>query len=312
MTTVLDAPPAAETPPKTQRRRRRHHTAPPLFWLVPGLLLLLAARYLPTILGINYAFTDWNGLSSVYNIVGLDNFSNIVSNADSRQALVNTLVLAVVVVVASNAVGLTLAVGLDSAVRTRNILRAVFFAPAVLSPLATSFIWRYVYQVDGPFNRLLGAVGLGSWQRSWLADPTWAMWAVALVVVWQYSGLTMIIYLTGLRSVPGELAEAAAVDGAGPWLRFRRITLPLLAPATTVAVTLTTIMALGIFDQVVALTNGGPVGKTETLSTLMYEQTFSLGRFGYGTALAVLLTMVITLASVTQLLVLRAQERRMR
>ncbi|MPY55633.1 carbohydrate ABC transporter permease [Streptomyces spongiae] len=311
MTTTLEAPPAAKTERPPQGRPRRRATAP-LIWLVPGLLLLVTARYVPTILGANYAFTDWNGLSSVYNIVGLDNFVAIINGQDSRQALVNTLVLAVTVVIAANVLGLSLALALDSAIKTRNLVRAVFFAPAVLSPLATAYIWRYIFQVDGPLNHLLGAVGLDSWGRSWLADPTWAQWAVAVVVVWQFTGLSMIIYLTGLQSIPAELAEAAAVDGAGPWRRFRRITLPLLAPATTIALTLTTIMALGIFDQVVALTGGGPVGKTATLSTVMYEQTFSLGRFGYGTALALILTLVITLASVTQLLVLRSRERQIR
>ncbi|MEV7976742.1 sugar ABC transporter permease [Streptomyces sp. NPDC086519] len=311
MTTTLEAPPAAKTEHRPGRRPRRRATAP-LIWLAPGLLLLLAVRYVPTVLGANYAFTDWNGLSSVYNIVGLDNFRTIVEDPDSRQALVNTLVLALTVVAASNVLGMSLALALDSAIKTRNIVRAVFFAPAVLSPLATAYIWRYIFQIDGPLNHLFGAVGLGSWERSWLADPTWAQWAVAAVTVWQFTGLAMIIYLTGLQSIPAELTEAASVDGAGPWRRFRAITLPLLAPATTIALTLTTIMALGIFDQVVALTGGGPAGKTDTLSTVIYEQTFSLGRFGYGTALAVILTVVITLASVTQLLVLRSRERRMR
>ncbi|MFF4806383.1 carbohydrate ABC transporter permease [Streptomyces sp. NPDC002144] len=311
MTTTLEAPPAAETGQRPVRRPRRRPRAP-LIWLAPGLLLLLAARYLPTVLGANYAFTDWNGLSSVYNIVGLDNFQTIFNDPDSRQALVNTLVLAVTVVIASNVLGMALALALDSAIKTRNIVRAVFFAPAILSPLATAYIWRYIFQIDGPLNHLFGAVGLDAWERSWLADPTWAQWAVAVVTVWQFTGLAMVVYLTGLQSIPAELTEAASVDGAGPWRRFRTITLPLLAPATTIALTLTTIMALGIFDQVVALTGGGPAGKTDTLSTVIYEQTFSLGRFGYGTALAVILTVVITLASVTQLLVLRSRERRMR
>jgi raffinose/stachyose/melibiose transport system permease protein len=311
VTTTLEAPPAAKTGQRPARRPRRRPTAP-LIWLAPGLLLLLAARYIPTVLGANYAFTDWNGLSSVYNIVGLDNFQTIFNDPDSRQALVNTLVLAVTVVIASNVLGMSLALALDSAIKTRNIVRAVFFAPAVLSPLATAYIWRYIFQIDGPLNRLFGAVGLGAWERGWLADPTWAQWAVAVVTVWQFTGLAMVVYLTGLQSIPAELTEAASVDGAGPWRRFRAITLPLLAPATTIALTLTTIMALGIFDQVVALTGGGPAGKTATLSTVIYEQTFSLGRFGYGTALAVILTVVITLASVTQLLVLRSRERRMR
>jgi raffinose/stachyose/melibiose transport system permease protein len=155
---------------------------------------------------------------------------------------------------------------------------------------------------------LLGEVGLESWQRAWLGDPGWALIAVLLVLVWQQSGLTMVIYLAGLQSIPDDLVEASVVDGASSWLRFRRITLPLLRPAFIIASTLTLIFGLRVFDQILGLTGGGPVGATETLATQVWKQSFADGRFGYGAALSIVLTLVIGTLALLQLVVLRKQE----
>jgi len=133
---------------------------------------------------------------------------------------------------------------------------------------------------------------------------------VLVVLVWQFSGLTMVIYLAGLQGISDELIEASAVDGATAWVRFRRIVFPLLAPAITVCATLTLIFGLRVFDQVVALTGGGPVDSTETLATQVWKQTFANGQFGYGAALALVLTAVIAVLSLGQLAILRARERR--
>jgi raffinose/stachyose/melibiose transport system permease protein len=131
------------------------------------------------------------------------------------------------------------------------------------------------------------------------------------VLVWQFVGLSMVMYLAGLEGIPEELDEASAVDGASTVRRFRKITLPLLAPAITDSVTLSTIYGLGVFDQVLAVTGGGPVDASETLATQIYKQTFAFGRFGYGTALSLVLTVLITVLAVAQLVVLRARERRL-
>jgi raffinose/stachyose/melibiose transport system permease protein len=206
---------------------------------------------------------------------------------------------------------LALAVGLNRTLKSRNFIRALFFAPVVMSPLAVAYIWQFIFAYDGPLNSLLGAVGLGSWRQAWLGSPTWALWAIFLVLVWQFSGLTMIIYLAGLQGVPDELQEAAAVDCATTFYRFRRVTLPLLAPALTIALTLTLINGLRVFDQIIAWTNGGPYYATETLTTQIYQQTFVNGRFGYGAATALVLTAIITVFALAQLGVLRAREKRL-
>jgi raffinose/stachyose/melibiose transport system permease protein len=293
--------------------RRRSRGGPrqvPWILALPAVAFLVAFHFIPGVAGGWYAFTDWNGITAHANYVGLRNFREIFHSADARGALFHTLELAGSFVVLVNLIGLILALGLNRGVKSRNVLRALFFAPVIVSPLAVSYIFQYVFDYAGPFNRLLGGVGLDNWQRPWLGDPTWALWTILVVLVWQFCGLTMVIYLAGLQGIPQELDEATAVDGATLWTRFRRVTFPLLAPAITVNVTLTLIFGLRLFDQVLGMTGGGPVNATETLATQVYKQTFAYGRFGYGAALALILAALISVMAISQALILRARETR--
>jgi raffinose/stachyose/melibiose transport system permease protein len=296
--------------PTTPTRRRRPGGSVPWIWVLPAVAVVLAFRYVATGAGTWYAFTDWDGLSDA-TWVGLDNFRQIFEDPASRGALKNTIVLAFSFVIASNVIGLALALALQRTIKTRGFLRALFFVPVVMSSLAVSYVWQFIFSYTGPLNQLLGALGLESWQRPWTGDPTWALWTIFVVLVWQFVGLSMVMYLAGLEGIPEELDEASAVDGASTFRRFRKITLPLLAPAITVSVTLSTIYGLGVFDQVLAVTGGGPVDASETLATQIYKQTFAFGRFGYGTALSLILTVLITLLAVAQLVILRRRERRL-
>jgi raffinose/stachyose/melibiose transport system permease protein len=290
------------------RQRRRNITRVPLYWALPAMLFTLAMHYVAVGAGAWYAFTDWNGLTSAHWI-GLANFREIFRSSDARGALWHTLELSAAFVVAVNSIGMALALALHRAVKSRNLLRALFFAPVVVSPLAIAYVWQYIFEFDGPLNRVLGIAGIHT-TRAWIGDPRWALWTVFIVLVWQFAGLSMAFYLAGLQGIPEEIDEAAAVDGASSLFRFRRITLPLLAPAMTVSVALTTIFALRVFDQVIALTNGGPGTASETLATQVYKQTFLNGRFGYGAAFALVLTALVTVISFTQVLVLRRREAR--
>jgi raffinose/stachyose/melibiose transport system permease protein len=277
---------------------------------VPAVAMLLAYHFVPVSAGAWYAFTDWNGLSHAH-FVGLANFRAILKDHTMRNALWHTLELAGTFFVLVNALGLALALALHRTVKTRHLLRSLFFIPVSVSPLAVAFIWQYIFTYDGALNRLLDLVGLHSWVRPWVGDPATALWTILVVLVWQFAGLTMIIYLAGLQGIPDELYEAASVDGALPWRVFRRITFPLLAPAITISATITLIFGLRVFDQVLALTGGGPVDASETLATQVYQQTFVFGRFGYGAALALILTGLIAVLGLTQLVVLRSREARM-
>jgi len=211
--------------------------------------------------------------------------------------------------VIQNGVGLLLALGVNSAIKSRNVLRVFLFAPAVITPIVTAYLWRNLLGPDGAVNSLLGTVGLGSWRQDWLGDPDLALWSVVAVIVWQFAGYSMVIFLAGLQSIPKEIYEAAAIDGAGAVRRFWSVVRPLLAPALTVNLMLSIIGGIKLFDQVYALTGGGPGHATDTLSTLIYKDAFTLGEFGYSIALAVVLTIVVAVASTGQYLVLSRNER---
>jgi raffinose/stachyose/melibiose transport system permease protein len=278
--------------------------------MMPALVLAVATHFVAVGAGAWYAFTDWNGISASAKWVGLGNFREIFESDVARSALYHTLQLTAVYVIAVNVIGLALALALNRTLRSRNFLRAVFFAPVVLSPLATAYVWRFLFDFDGPLNRSLSAAGLESWQRPWLGDPGFALWGVLIVFTWQHAGLAMCFFLAGLQGVPEELDEAAAMDGASLWLRVRAVTLPLLAPAVTVSVAYATIQGLRIFDTVVGLTNGGPGSATETLTTQLFTQGFAASRFGYGAAFALVLVVLISTVSIVQIMVLRAREAR--
>jgi raffinose/stachyose/melibiose transport system permease protein len=291
-------------------RRRRALRRVPWFLAVPAFFFLTAFHIIPMFAGGWYAFTDWNGISAHADWIGLHNFRQIFKESASRNALYHTLELAGSFVVLVNVIGLLLALGLNRSVKSRNVLRSLFFAPVVVSPLAVAYIFQYVFDYRGPINELFGGLGLDSWKRPWLGDPKTALWMVLIVLVWQFSGLTMVIYLAGLQGIPDELSEASAVDGATAWMRFRRIIFPLLAPAFTVNATLTLIFGLRVFDQVLGLTGGGPVDATETLATQVWKQTWVSGRFGYGASLALVLASMISVMAITQSLILRRREAR--
>jgi raffinose/stachyose/melibiose transport system permease protein len=291
------------------RVRPRSWRQVPWLFALPGLAALAAFHYVPIGFGAYYAFTEWDGVRHE-SWIGLENFRDIFGDRTARGALWHTLELAGCFVVCVNAIGLALALGLHRAVKTRHLLRSVFFAPVAVSPLAIAFIWQWIFEYDGALNRVLGNLGLESWRRTWLGDPSTALWTILVVMVWQFSGLAMVLYLAGLQGISEDVYEATLVDGASTWLRLRRVVLPLLAPALTVSATLTLVVGLRAFDQVMALTGGGPVDASETLATQIYKQTFYAGRYGYGAAFALILTALITVLALTQLAVLRRNEER--
>jgi raffinose/stachyose/melibiose transport system permease protein len=281
-------------------------------WLlaVPGLVALFAFHFVPVGFGGYYAFTNWNGLTHA-SWIGLRNFRDILGDASARGALWHTLELAGCFVVLANGIGLALALGLQRAVKTRHLLRSLFFAPVAISPLAIGFLWSWIFDYSGALNRLLGDVGLSSLRRAWLGDPSTALWTILAVMVWQFSGLAMVLYLAGLQTISDEIYEATLVDGASGWFRFRKVVLPLLGPAITVSATITLVIGMRAFDQILALTQGGPVTATETLATQIYKQTFYLGRFGYGAAFALILTALLAALALAQLALLRKNEQRL-
>jgi raffinose/stachyose/melibiose transport system permease protein len=277
----------------------------PWLFLVPSTLLCFGLLLGPSLLGAGYAFTDWDGLTSP-RWVGLGNFREFLAEPEGRAVLFHTVALALFYVVGVNAVGLGLALGLARSLRTRSVLLTVFFLPAVVSPLVVAYVWKYILDAGGPLNQALEAGGLGAAARPWLGSPSTALAMVAVVMLWQFSGLHMLIYLAGLRGVQAEVLEAASVDGAGAWQRFRHITLPMLRAPIMVGTVLSTILAFMAFDQVMALTGGGPSGASETLGTYVYNQAFVTGRYGYSAAVALVLVLLVFTACFVQVRLMRS------
>src|SRR5262245_23462795 len=290
-------------------RRRRDSAASPWWFALPALLLFAFVVLVPSARGVYYAFTDWDGLDPQVSFNGLGNFSQLFRDPQATQAITHTLLIAVAITLVQNGIGLLLALGVNSMIKSRNVLRIFLFAPAVVTPIVTAYLWRNLLGPSGAVNSLLSAVGLGSWQQDWLGSPRLALWSVVGVIVWQFCGYSMVIFLAGLQSIPRDIYEAAAIDGGGAVRRFWSVTRPLLGPAFTINLMLSIIGGIKLFDQVYALTGGGPGHATDTMSTLIFKDAFTLGEFGYSIALAVVLTVIVAVVSSGQYVLLARNER---
>lgn len=271
-----------------------------VLFLIPALAFYLFSVLVPSIRGVGYAFTDWTGLSRDIQFVGLDQFVKVFQDPASLGAVGNTIFLAIGITIIQNAIGLLLALGVFSRIRSRQVLRVLFFAPAVVAPIATAYLWQYMFAPAGPLNAGLEAIGLGAWKQEWLGNPSLVLWSIIVVVVWQFAGYSMVIFLAGLESIPQEMIEAAALDGAGSVARFWYVVRPMLAPSFTVALMLSIIGGLKLFDQVYILTGGGPGNASQTMSTLIYKNAFQYSEFAYSIAMAVVLTILVALLSGVQ------------
>lgn len=286
----------------------RYRLAPPYILIVPAFLIYAFVTLYPAGSGALYAFTDWNGLAQDFSFVGLENFRRLLSDPQAVDSLKNTVLLTVTTVIFQTVIGLLLALALNANIKSRNFLRAIFFAPVVLTPLILAYLWQYIYSQGGVLNQVLALIGLEEFQQNWLGNPSIALWSIVGLLIWQYTGFSMVIFLSGLQGIPQELYDAAEVDGAGSLQRLLNVTIPMLAPAITVAVVLATIIHLRTFDQVLAMTFGGPGYATETLSTVLYKQAFVQGNYAYSTATALVLTMLVCAVAFVQLKVLGSRE----
>ncbi|MEV5829818.1 sugar ABC transporter permease [Spirillospora sp. NPDC052242] len=307
-------PSGPSVPERARRHRRpagprgRGRRGAPAWFLLPALGLYGVVVLLPSVQGAAFAFTDWDGLSPTREFVGLENFRELLDDPVARQGVRQTLIIAVAVTVVQNAIGLALALGVHSRIKSRNVLRVLLFAPAVMTPVVTAALWKYMLAPEGALNGLIAAVGPDSWRQNWLGDPTLALCSVIGVIVWQFAGYSMVIFLAGLQGIPQEVYEAAAVDGATGWKRFRHVVLPLLAPAMTINLMLSIIGGLKLFDQVWVMTGGGPGTSTETLSTLIYKNAFQFNEYAYSIAMAIVLTVFVAVISGGQYRLLRRRE----
>ena len=269
----------------------------PAYFLIGSLLLFGVLYLLPSILGIGYSFTDWSAYSDEVNFLGFgrmfDNYLKAFSDEKYIGYLGNTLLFTFVTTIVKDVVGLALAVLLIGRIKFLNFHRAVLFIPAVLSALIVGMIFRSVLNPEvGLLNSFLRQLGIEGPQ--WLTNPDIAFWSVMAVDIWKGMGYIMTIFIAGLMSISPTYYEAADIDGAGGWQKFRWITLPMLMPTLTVATVLNVIYGLRVFDIVYALTNGGPGYATEVLYTGIYKE-FGYGKFAMGTTLSTIMFVVMVI-----------------
>jgi raffinose/stachyose/melibiose transport system permease protein len=302
-TTELEPTPEVGAPPPTPVRRSRINRVHPGLYLfaLPALALYVIFFAYPTLQGVQYSLTDWDGFSANWSYVGLDNFQNLLFNDDLfRNALFNNIKFMLVVVVLQTLFSLLLAVFLVKNTRGSILLRALFFFPTILSSISVAFIWRFVYDPNfGIANRFLGAVGLDGLQSAYLGNDATAIYWVAISQVWFHTGQVMVIFIAGLQSVPAELYEAAEVDGASKWQQFRSVTWPMIAPATAIVVAYTTIQSFKAFDLILGLGGNPPKPSLDILSTRIFS-TFANSEFGYAAAESLLFMALILVVTVGQ------------
>jgi raffinose/stachyose/melibiose transport system permease protein len=277
------------------------------FWMTaPAVIVILAFVEIPFLMSIMYSFTKWNGIDKAAQFIGLANYKELLT-ADPwfGGAITFTLIFTILAVVAINVIALLLAVILDMNIRGKNVLRAAFYIPNIISLIVIGYVWRFIFSRG--FDSLK-FTHLGVFQLSWLGDSRLAFVSVLLVSVWQSIGFYMVIYIAGLQTVPREQLEAAVIDGASPVGRFFRITLPLIMPSVTVAVFYSISNALKTFDVIFSLTFGGPGSATTSIALDIYKTAFSDNRFGYGSAKSVVLFLLILAVTVTQLNTFKRRE----
>jgi raffinose/stachyose/melibiose transport system permease protein len=273
----------------------------------PVLLAFTLIVLIPFFTGIYYAFTDWNGITGTVKWVGLDNFKYLFSeDKQFQQSFMLTTKYTVVSIILTNVIGFGLALLVAQRLKTRNLLRTVFFMPNLIGGLILGFIWQFIF-VKG-FASIGELTGIPFFELAWLGDANTAFWGIVIVSLWQGAGYIMIIYIAALQNVPQELIEAARIDGANRFQILRHITMPLVAPAVTICLFLTTASSFKVFDANLSLTNGGPFKSTEMLALNIYTEAFVNNRYGIGEAKALIFFIVVAAITVLQVTISKKRE----
>ena len=279
-----------------------------LVWVVPALVLLLVFVYYPIIENLRLSLFSWNAFSVRPTFVGLDNYRTAMGDPIFWRALRNNTVFAVVSLVCQVGFSLVLAAVLEEFVhqRLRGILRTIYFIPAVISITVAVILFSFLYNPQiGLVNRLLGAVGLESWQHSWLGEPGTAMGSIIAMSQWQSIGYTTILFVVAIQRVPREFHEAAKVDGAGPVRRFFSVTVPMVREMTTLVIILTISGAFLVFNEVMVMTAGGPSNSSQVLGTWLYRNAFLNDDMGYASAIATVIFLITLTIGAVQVYVSR-------
>ncbi len=270
-----------------------------LFFLLPTVVILGTFNFYPALYSLYLSFFEWNGVSPKRPFVGLDNYQRLFSSSEFWNSLQVTVIYAAAMTVAALALGMIVAVLLNQDIRGRALYRALYFLPVITPTVAAGVVWKYLFDPSqGVINRFLAGSGITG--PSWLTDPSWALVAIVIVGVWKRVGFNMVVYLAALQGVPRIYYEAAQLDGASPWQRFRFVTLPLLAPSTFFLTVTALIDAFQVFDLVYVMTQGGPLKSTDVIGYYLYRYGFRYYELGFASAIAYVMFALIFVVTLIQ------------
>jgi len=277
--------------------RRRDHLAGYVF-IAPQLVGMVLFVLLPLGLMFWYSLHDWNVLAGGFTWTGGKNYERLAQDPALPGVLGATAAFSIGLVVLNLSLALVLAILLNQKLRGTIVFRTLFFSPVAVTLVAWTIVWRFLLQDDGGINGLLSTMGVEG--PNWLRGETTAMAAVIVVQVLKNVGLNMVLFLAALQGVPKELYEASTIDGAGAWIRFRRITMPMISPTILLTSIITVVGSLQVFAQIDVLTSGGPGTSTTVLVYYLYQNAFQFHDFGYGATLSVLLFAIVLVLTVIQ------------
>ena len=297
------------SPTKNLKTRVGQDSVVPWLFSLPAILMLLAFLVAPFVLAIVFSFTNLRLLSPIpLRFVGLQNYVRVFQDPIFYRALGNNLLFVLIVVPVQTALALALAILVNRKVRGVKVFRTIYFAPVVTVMAVAATVWRLLYDPDAGFiNGLLGAVSGGAVHPNWLRSTSTAFLAIIIMSIWQGVGFQMVILLAGLQDIPHDHYEAAVVDGASGWQQFRFVTIPQLRNQLLFVVTITTILAFRLFDQVYVMTSGGPLDSTQTLMLMLVDVGFGRQRIAQGSAIAVIFFLIVLSISVAQRRLIREE-----
>ncbi|HSI66103.1 MAG TPA: sugar ABC transporter permease [Planococcus sp. (in: firmicutes)] len=277
-------------------------------FFIPGFILYSIFFLFPTVSALFYSFTNWDGLSSAFQFVGIDNYVRaFTGDSVFRKTIGNNLKFMLFVVVFQTLIALVFAMIVIKNTKTNVFLRALYFFPTILSSVSVAFIWTFIYDPSlGILNQFLDMAGLGFLAQNWLGNSNIAIYSLAVTQVWFHAGQMLIIFVAGLQSIPKDLYEVAQIEGANKWQTFRQVTWPLLAPSATIVVAYTTIQSFKAFDLVFAMTGGGPNNSTQIIATYIFDVAFRSYQFGYASAISVIFMVIIAFITFMQFKALRS------
>ncbi|MFD0672809.1 carbohydrate ABC transporter permease [Cohnella sp. GCM10027633] len=267
--------------------------------MAPGMLLFILIVLVPIGYSFYYSLTDWNGVGD-YGFVGLRNYGDILGSDNVfGQALLNSIYMGLALCIVQHPIAILIAMLVTYSGRYEKFLRIVIFIPSIISTFVTSKLWVSIFDTQfGLLNRLLGNIGLASWQQDWLGSSNWAIACIIVVCMWQGLGYAFLLYYAGIKGISQELYEAAMLDGASKAQVNLKVVLPLLAPVLRINMVLAVVSAFKQIETVYLMTGGGPFNSTQFMSTYLYTKAFRENMYGYGNAVSILLIVICLLVTV--------------